>query len=82
MHCFGKAESRAQIPAVAPVLKNMDSNERPRPTIEELEAILASGEKLDIEIMPDGSIRAVPEGTAQNAKPRVITHKYAVAEYY
>jgi len=32
----------------------------PRPTIEELERILASGERLKIALQPDGSIRAVP----------------------
>lgn len=60
----------------------MKSEERPKPTIEELEKILSSGEKPDIEIQPNGSIRAVPRGTAVNAKPLVITYKYAVAEYY
>ena len=34
--------------------------ERPRPTIEELERMLASGEPLKIALQPDGSIRAVP----------------------
>ena len=33
---------------------------RPRPTIAELERILASNVPLDIEIQPDGSIRSVP----------------------
>ena len=51
-------------------------------TIEELETILASDAHPDIEIQPDGSIRAVPEGTAQNAEPKIITAKYATAEYY
>lgn len=58
------------------------SEEIPRPTIEELERMLASGEELDIEIQPDGSIRSVPKGTAKNATPKVITAKYAQAEYY
>jgi Uma2 family endonuclease len=53
-----------------------------RPTIEELERILASGEEPDIEIQSDGSIRAVPKGTANNAKPVVLTAKYAAAEFY
>lgn len=52
------------------------------PSIEELEAILRSGEQPDIEIQPDGSILAVPQGTAKNAQPKVLTHKYAVAEFY
>lgn len=56
--------------------------DKPTITIEELEAILASNEPMDIEIKPDGSIHAVPKGTAQNATPQVITAKYAVAEYY
>lgn len=42
-------------------------------TIAELEAIMASGEKLDIEIKPDGSIHAVPAGTANNATPKILT---------
>lgn len=55
-----------------------------RVTIEELETMLASKEPLDIEIQPDGSIRAVPKGTAVNADVKPITMKYAVAvaEYY
>lgn len=53
-----------------------------KPTIEELERILSSGEQLDIEIQPDGSIRAVPKGTANNADVKPITFKYAKAEYY
>lgn len=51
-------------------------------TIEELEAILQSNAHPDIEIQPDGSILAVPKGTANNAEPKVITAKYATAEYY
>lgn len=54
----------------------------PKPTVEELERILASGEPLDIEIQPDGSIRSVPKGTAVNADVKPVTHKQAVAEYY
>lgn len=53
-----------------------------RPTIEELERMLASNEPLDIEIQPDGSIKAVPTGTANNADVKPITAKYAMAEYY
>lgn len=33
-------------------------------------------------VQPDGSIRAVPKGTAVNADVKPITMKYAVAEYY
>ena len=51
-------------------------------TIEALERILASDESPDIEIQPDGSIRAVPKGTANNADVKPITFKYAVAEFY
>ena len=58
------------------------AGERQAPTIEELERILASGEPLDIEIQPDGSIRAVPKGTANNATPEVITLKKAMATSY
>lgn len=57
-------------------------NDQPKPTIAELEAILDSSEELEIEILPDGSIHAVPRGTAQNAKPVIITSKYAAAEFY
>lgn len=53
-----------------------------KPTIEELERMLANNEPLDIEIQPDGSIRAVPEGTALKRDFKPMTHKYAVAEYY
>lgn len=53
-----------------------------KPTIEDLERILASGENPDIEIQPDGSIRAVPKGTAVNADVKPITFRYAKAEYY
>jgi hypothetical protein len=35
------------------------------PTIEELERMLASGEPLKIALQPDGSIRAVPDTTAE-----------------
>lgn len=56
--------------------------ERTRLTIEELERMLASGEPLEIEIQPDGSIKSVPQGTAQNADVKPITFKQAVAEYY
>lgn len=59
-----------------------NNDEQPRPTIEELERMLASNEPLDIEVQPDGSIRAVLQGTAVKHEPRIITHKYAVAEYY
>jgi hypothetical protein len=57
-------------------------SDSPKPTIEELEKMLASGEPLDIEIQPDGSIKAVPKGTAVNADVKPITFKYAKAEYY
>lgn len=53
-----------------------------KPSIEELERMLSSGEPLDLEIQPDGSIRAVPEGAAKKSDFKPITHKYAVAEYY
>jgi hypothetical protein len=41
----------------------------PSVTISELEALMTSHEELDIEVMPDGSIRAVAKGSANNAKP-------------
>lgn len=52
------------------------------PTIEELEKILASGEKPDIAILPDGSIRAVKAGTAKSSKVKVITIKQALSTSY
>lgn len=58
------------------------SDERPRPTIAELEAIMNSSEAMEIEILPDGSIHAVPMGTKQNATPKIITSKYAAQEFY
>lgn len=54
----------------------------PRPTIEELERMLASSEPLDIEIQPDGSIKAVEKGTAKNAVTKPITARYAMQEFY
>jgi hypothetical protein len=58
-------------------------NNQPKPTtIEDIERILASDDEPDIEIQPDGSIRAVPKGTKKDSKPKVITAKYATAEYY
>lgn len=38
-----------------------------RITLEDLEQILKGGKEMDIEIKPDGSIHAVPKGTANNA---------------
>lgn len=58
------------------------NNPKPLPSIAELEAILSSPEAREIEILPDGSIHAVPMGTKQDAKPVVITAKYAAAEFY
>lgn len=57
-------------------------NGDPKPTIAEIEAILSSPEAMEIEILPDGSIRAVPIGTKQDADPKIITSKYAAAEFY
>lgn len=59
--------------------------EKPHPTVSiaELEAILRGDcGPQEIEIMPNGEIRAVPFGTKQDAKPEVLTMKYAMAEYY
>jgi hypothetical protein len=53
-----------------------------KPTIAELEAMLGSNEPLDIEIQPNGEVRAVPKGTANNATPKIITFKQAQQEYY
>ncbi len=46
------------------------------------EAILNSTEEREIEILPDGSIHTVPQGTKQDAKPIVLTSKYMAAEFY
>lgn len=56
--------------------------ERRKTTIEELEAMLNSDEKLEIEIQPDGSIVAVPQGLANNATPKVLTMKQAFGDNY
>lgn len=57
------------------------SEERPKPTIEELEALMQRDD-LEIEILPDGSIHTVPRGTKNDAKPVVLTSKYMKAEFY
>lgn len=50
-------------------------------TIEDLEDILSSGKEYDIELQPDGSIRAVEKGTAKDAV--VIRNKLGdVVTYY
>lgn len=59
----------------------MSDQPRPKPTIAELEEILQRDDQ-EIEILPDGSIHAVSRGTKQDAKPVVITSKYAAAEFY
>jgi hypothetical protein len=61
---------------------NRNQMNKPLPTIEELERILSSPEEKEIEILPDGSIHAVPKGTKQDAEVKVITSKYAAAEFY
>ena len=53
-------------PGCAPVIGSA-AVERPKPTIEELERILASGEKPAIEIQPDGSIKAIPQAGKMTA---------------
>jgi len=57
-------------------------SEQTKPTIAELEAILSDPSEMEIEILPDGSIRAVPKGEANNAEVKVITSKYAAQEFY
>lgn len=57
-------------------------NDKPLPTIAELEAILSSTEEREIEIQPDGSILAVPKGTADNQQPMILTSKRAKRDYY
>jgi hypothetical protein len=58
------------------------SEEKTRPSIEELERILASNEPLDIQINPDGSVTAVEKGTAVNSTPKVLSLKEVSATYY
>lgn len=53
-----------------------------KPTIAELEALLEKQDEMEIEIKPDGSIHAVPKGTAKDSTPVVLTAKYAAAEFY
>lgn len=42
-------------------------------SIADLDEILNGHEKLDIEILPDGSIHTVPAGTAKNSTPQVLS---------
>lgn len=58
------------------------SNDKPKPTIAELEAILNDPTEMDLEIMPNGEVRAVPKGTAEKHEVKVITSRYAVQEFY
>lgn len=51
----------------------------PKPTIAELEAILASDGPLEIELLPDGSVHAVPYGTRNDAKVEPLTLESALA---
>lgn len=60
----------------------MRTDGKPLPTIAELEALLTDNQEMDIEIQPDGSIVSVEKGTAQNAEVKIITSKYAAAEFY
>lgn len=53
-----------------------------KPTISELEELLSRDEDLDIEIQPNGEIRAVEKGTAKPSNFKPLTFKYAVAEYF
>lgn len=50
-------------------------------TIEELERLLASKEDLELEIQPDGSIKAVKKGTAQDAAPAVMDIRHLPSSY-
>ena len=68
----GEATPEKQAPSGAFPLATGSGETEKKVTIGELEALLASDEKLDIEIQPDGSIRAVPAGTANNAKPTIL----------
>lgn len=60
----------------------MRTDDKPLPTIAELEQILASETEEDIEIQPDGSLVTVPKGTAEKHEVKIITSKYAAAEFY
>jgi hypothetical protein len=45
---------------------------KPRPTIAELEAVLNSEEKMDVTILPDGQVRAIPSSRAPTQFEREI----------
>ena len=65
---MNKETSNAEgTPAVAGAAICSAAAQKPRPTIEELERILASGEKPAIEIQPDGSIKAIPQAGKMTA---------------
>lgn len=53
-------------------------------TIEDLKAILDSDDALEIQILPDGSIEAVPVGTppVQGQRPRILTLAEFLGEDY
>lgn len=50
-------------------------------TIEELERILSEPRDLDIEIQPDGSIRAVEKGTAKSHEVKVLSIEQVASSY-
>ena len=55
---------------------------KPKPTIAELEAILADSDALgSIEIQPDGSIKVV-KGDPKHAKPKILTLRQALGDAY
>ncbi len=54
--------------------------EKPKPTIAELEAILAD-DPGSIEIQPDGSVKVV-EGEPNHAKPKIYTLRQALGDSY
>ncbi len=60
-----KNEQDSKPPAIPPLPPATGSAAVKRPTIEELERMLASSEPLKIALQPDGSIRAVPDTTAE-----------------
>jgi len=50
------------------------------PTLEELQTILDSKEPLEIEVQEDGSIKAVPMGTAVKRTVKTVSLQDALAE--
>lgn len=65
-----------------PIVKETTMTKKPKATIAELEAILEDDSgSIEIEIQPDGSIKAV-EGKPNHAKPKTLTFRQALGGTY